>query len=72
MPLRNDHLFIEPLCRSLAFHVVETELTLQFTEGDASETRAECEKARALIADAGFDFDELYPVADRPTVVSTQ
>lgn len=35
-----DTPLVERLCRSLAFHVVETE--------------------------AGFDFDVLYPVADRP------
>ena len=59
----------EPLCRSLAFHVVETELTLQFTDGDAPETHAECAAARKLIAEAGFDFDTLYPVENRPTAV---
>lgn len=58
---------IERLCRSLAFHVVETELTLQFSEGDLSDTREEIDKARSLIVEAGFNIDELYPLVDRPT-----
>lgn len=57
----------ERLCRSLAFHVVESELTLQHSEGDLSDWRDECTAARALIAEAGFDIDVLYPVFDRPT-----
>jgi len=58
---------IERLCRSLAFHLVESELTLSHAEGDTDPWRQECEDARALIAEAGFDIDKLYPVLDRPT-----
>lgn len=62
----------ERLCRSLAFHVVETELTLQFMDGDATEHRREVDTAKALIAEAGFDLDDLYPPEDRPLAVSAQ
>lgn len=58
---------IERLCRSLAFHLVESELTLSHAEGDLEEWREECTTARALIVEAGFDIDQLYPVLDRPT-----
>ncbi len=58
----------ERLCRSLASHLVESELTLSCAEGDLSEWRKECDDARALIAEAGFDIDVLYPVEDRPVV----
>ncbi len=58
---------VERLCRGLAFHVVESELTLQHVEGDADEWHEECAKARNLIAEAGFDIDVLYPIEDRPT-----
>lgn len=57
----------EKLCRCLAFHVVETELTLQHMEGDIGDIASECRKARDAIAEAGFDIDALYPVLDRPT-----
>lgn len=62
----------ERLCRSLASHLVETELTLQFMEGDISEYRDEVESAKALIAEAVFDLDELYPPEDRPMAISAQ
>lgn len=58
---------IERLCRSLAFHLVESELTLQHAEGETDPWADECRRARALIAEAGFDIDQLYPVIDRPT-----
>jgi len=58
---------LERLCRSLAFHIAETELTVQHVEGDVTEWRDEIEAAKALIAEAGFDYDTLYPPADRPT-----
>ena len=58
---------IERLCRSLAFHLVESELTLSHAEGEIEEWRQECDDARKLIAEAGFDIDELYPILDRPT-----
>ncbi|SDC08008.1 hypothetical protein SAMN05216337_1001204 [Bradyrhizobium brasilense] len=63
---------VERLCRSLAFHVVESELTLQHAEGDLTDWRNECTSARALIAEAGFDIDVLYPVLDRPTAGEPQ
>jgi len=58
---------IERLCRSLAFHLVESELTLSHAEGEIDPWQEECSKARALITEAGFDIDALYPVLDRPT-----
>lgn len=61
---------IERLCRSLAFHLIESELTLQHAEGSIESWQEECDQARALIAEAGFDIDELYPVEDRPTAES--
>ena len=57
----------ERLCRSLAFHVVESELTLSHAEGDIADWRKECDTARALIKEAGFDIDVLYPLIDRPS-----
>ena len=57
---------LESLCRSLAFHVVETELTIQFCDGDVSEIADEIAKAKSLIAQAGFSLDVLYPPEDRP------
>lgn len=57
---------IERLCRSLAFHLVESEVTIRFSEGDVSDWQAEVDRAKALIAEAGFDLDELYPPRDRP------
>lgn len=68
--MKND--LIEGLCRALAFHLVETELTLQFMDGDASEHRKQVDTAKALIAEAGFDLDDLYPPEDRPLAVSAQ
>lgn len=61
---------IERLCRSLAFHLVESELTLQHAEGDLSFWRNEVEKAKALIAESGLEIDELYPIEDRPTATA--
>lgn len=69
---RDSVTLIERLCRSLAFHVVESELTLQHAEGDLSEWRDEVDEAKALIVEAGFDMDVLYPVEDRPTAVMPQ
>ena len=63
---------IERLCHSLAFHVVESELTLEHSEGFIEEWADECRMARALISEAGFDIDKLYPILDRPTVGSPQ
>ena len=68
---KND--LIERLCRSLAFHLVESELTLSHSEGeDLSYWQDECTKAKALIAEAGFDMDVLYPILDRPTTEGMQ
>lgn len=58
---------IKRLCRSLAHHLVESELTLQFSEGDTTPWKQEVANAKALIAEAGFDLDVLYPPEDRPT-----
>lgn len=57
---------IECLCRSLAFHLIESELTLRFAEGDTSDWANEVAKAKQLIAEAGFDLDEIYPPDERP------
>jgi hypothetical protein len=62
----------ERLCRSLAFHLVESEITLSVATGDLSEWKSQVASARALIEAAGFDIDELYPIAERPTVSSLQ
>ncbi|ODM71708.1 hypothetical protein [Bradyrhizobium elkanii] len=63
---------VERLCRSLAFHLVEGELTLSHAEGEIEDWRAECDAARALIIEAGFDIDALYPILDRPTLGEPQ
>jgi hypothetical protein len=63
---------IERLCRSLAFHLVESDLTLLFCDGDATLWREEVVNAKALIAEAGFDLDVLYPPEGRPTVGRVQ
>lgn len=63
---------IERLCRSLAFHIVESELTLSHAEGEIEDWAEECREARELIAEAGFDIDQLYPVLDRPTTGEPQ
>lgn len=59
---------IEKLCRALAFHVVEIELTFQIMEPQPPEYAEKIAEAKALIAEAGYDLDVLYPVADRPVV----
>lgn len=56
---------LERLCRSLAHHLVE--LTLHFCTGDVGPWVEEVANAKALIAEAGFDLDVLYPPEDRPT-----
>ena len=63
---------IERLCHSLAFHVVESELTLEHAEGDLTYWADECRLARTLISEAGFNIDEIYPILDRPTVGHAQ
>lgn len=65
--MASEHTLIERLCRSLAFHLIESELTLRHSEGELDEWSNECQRARSLITEAGFDIDELYPVLDRPT-----
>lgn len=59
---------IERLCRSLAFHLVESENTASIAQGEDNPWADEIAKARGLIAEAGFDIDDIYPVADRPVV----
>lgn len=59
------------ICKCLAFHAVETELTFQFMTPQAPEIAKKIEEAKALIAEAGLDFNKLYPVAERPTAVET-
>lgn len=63
---------IEDLCRCLAFHAVESENTSKFMTPPDVEVEQQVAEAKRLIAAAGFDFDTLYPVADRPVVSSTR
>lgn len=67
MSINENVPLIERLCRNLAFHLIESELTLSHAEGDIEDWRKECDTARALIKEAGFDIDVLYPVLDRPS-----
>lgn len=61
---------IERLCRSLAFHLWETALTARYMEPlPPPDYLAKIVEAKALIAEAGFAFDALYPEAER-TVAS--
>jgi len=62
---------LERLCRCLAFHAVESENTSKFMRPPDTEVEAQVEEARTLIATAGFEFDVLYPVSERPIVSST-
>ena len=64
-----DTPLVERLCRSLAVHVVETEGSLEFMDPMPTDIVAEADNARALIAEAGFDIDLLYPLEDRPTLL---
>ena len=66
-PMRHNHDLIERLCRSLACHVVENELTWSVTEPPSEVLGEQISEARALIEEAGYDFDELYPAEHRPT-----
>ena len=61
---------IERLCRCLAIHTIETENTAQMVVGDEPFLQDSIAEARQLIAEAGFDFDTLYPVAERPIIYS--
>ncbi len=54
------------LCRSLAIHAIETELSLQYMEPYPEELAEELRTAKELIVEAGFDIDELYPPNERP------
>lgn len=64
----SDSPMIESLCRSLAFHVIETEGAMHFMGGFSPDLAVEVAKARQLIADAGHDIDVLYPLAERPVL----
>lgn len=57
------------ICKCLAFHAVETELTFQFMTPQAPEVAEKISEAKALIAEAGFDFDVLHPFSERPTAL---
>lgn len=57
------------ICKCLAFHAVETEITFQFMTPQPPEIAEKIEEAKVLIAEAGFDFDVIYPVAERSTAV---
>lgn len=60
------------LCRSLAFHLVDTELTLQFSEGPTADIVHAVAEAKSLIEEAGFDLETLYPASERPTAMEVQ
>jgi hypothetical protein len=64
-----DKELLARLCKSLAYHAVETELTFQFMTPQEPEIADKIAEARALVAEAGFDFDVIYPVNDRPTAI---
>lgn len=69
-PIEKYHVnFVEDLCRCLAYHTVDSEITLSMMDPPDEGMADEIGRARALIAAAGFEFDVLYPVADRPVVV---
>lgn len=63
---------LEELCRCLAFHAVESENTSKFMTPTDVEVETQVAEAKRLISEAGFDFDALYPVSDRPVVSSTR
>lgn len=67
-----DQSLLEDLCRCLAFHAVQSENTSRFMTPPDREVEREVAQAKLLIATAGFDFDTLYPVSDRPVVSSTR
>ncbi|MBW8832909.1 MAG: hypothetical protein JF606_26665 [Burkholderiales bacterium] len=62
---------LERLCRCLAFHAVESENTSKFMTPADMQVETQVEKAKKLIAEAGFVFDAIYPVCERPIVSST-
>lgn len=62
---------IRRLCESLAFHVWETQLTVANMEPAPIEYLQELRRARALIEEAGHDFDALYPPNERPSIIPT-
>lgn len=62
---------LEKLCRCLAFHAVESENTSKFMTPPDVEVETQVAEAKRLISEAGFVFDALYPVSDRPVVSST-
>lgn len=64
----NDDL-MKRICECLAFHAAETELTFKFMSPQVDETALTIADAKSLITEAGFDFDTIYPLANRPKVV---
>lgn len=58
------------ICKCLAFHANETEITYQFMTPQDPSFAASIEEAKELIAEAGFDYDTIYPVAERSAAVS--
>jgi hypothetical protein len=69
-PPQQSPIFLEELCRCLAFHAVESENTSKFMTPVAVDVERQVAEAKRLIAEAGFDIDKLYPVSDRPAVSS--
>jgi hypothetical protein len=67
-----DKELLTRLCKCLAYHAVETELTFQFMTQKEPEIADKIAQAKALVAEAGFDFDVIYPVKDRPTAVLSE
>lgn len=58
----NNSDLIRRLCKSLAYHTWETEAASKMIVGGPdAEIMAPIHEARALIKEAGFEFDELLP-----------
>lgn len=59
----------ERLCRALAVMTIEAEMRLQFMDEEDPTLIHEIQAARDLIAEAGYDFDTIYPPDERPEVL---
>jgi hypothetical protein len=57
------------ICKCLAFHANESEITYRFMTPQDPYFAAHIDEAKALIAEAGLDYDTIYPVAERSTAV---